>query len=153
MSAQIPTAPTAIYSIMTPALQSPIRLDARRCARRPTRRVSRPRHSKRIVESTLHPFDRLPWISALDVSPDVLDPIDIADLSQLVVDDECGAPLSGPIRRRRTSLRSSPIALVPKDPDTTPASRFNPSRVLFHDLMPTWHLTPSTISCGHNARS
>jgi len=155
----------AIYSIMTPPperLQSPICLDARlrsqrgRCPplrRRPHAPRRHCRRADRHIESTLHPFDRLPWISAMDISPDALDPMDIADLSQLVVDDDqCGvvSPGSGPIRRRKTSLRSNPLApkglTLHETTPHTPPSHINHSRILFHNLMPVF-------SCDHNARS
>ncbi|KAJ6546554.1 hypothetical protein DFH09DRAFT_1171358 [Mycena vulgaris] len=173
---RLPTS-AAIYSMMTPPplvvstpqrLQSPILLDPRlrsparsHCSpphRRRTARPRRRRHCARTdcpVESALHPFDRLPWISAMDTLPDAFDPIDIADLSQLVVDDplsQCGAapPGSGPIRRRKTSLRSSPLAPKPPPlheiPPHTPISHINHSLIHFHNLMPVF-------SCDHNARS
>ncbi|KAF7363334.1 hypothetical protein MSAN_00988800 [Mycena sanguinolenta] len=122
------TAAAAIYSVMTPPqrLQSPVLLDTRLrsplCSSPHRRRTARPRPHRRRhcaraecpIESALHPFDRLPWISAMDASPDALDLADIADLSQLDVDEppqDCGAvPLAtGPIRRRKTSLRASPL--------------------------------------------
>ncbi|KAJ7740735.1 hypothetical protein DFH07DRAFT_1064177 [Mycena maculata] len=162
------SSPAAIYSIMTPPpqrLQSPIRLDARLrsslCSPPHRRRSVRPprrRHCARAdchIESALHPFDRLPWISAMNISPDALDPMDIADLSQLVVDDpppQCGAvaPGSGPIRRRKTSLRSNPLApkglTLHETTPYTPLSHINHSRIHFHNLMPVF-------SCDHNARS
>ncbi|TFK43008.1 hypothetical protein BDQ12DRAFT_663113 [Crucibulum laeve] len=106
-----------------------------------------------------HIFDQLPWISALDSTPEQLSPWDLADLSQ-IPDRTTSGP--GPVRRRKTLLRSSPLRAsdddVPTDPSwvvsslpfretplrlsspdalhTTPRSLFNPSRVLFQNLMP-----------------
>ena len=115
------------------------------------------------LEPMLHPFDQLPWISALEATPRSLSPWDIADLSQIA------DPFSpGPIRRRKTSLRSNPMALPPTPtPPTqrsddvswaagstlpsndtpisrsqTPPPRFTPSRVLFHNLMPVYNDQP-----------
>ncbi|KAK7014968.1 hypothetical protein R3P38DRAFT_2998697 [Favolaschia claudopus] len=163
------TSATAIYSIMSSQavavqrLQSPILLDAR--LRSPIcsphrRRTARPRrrpHCARsdcALESALHPFDRLPWISAMDTPPNALHIADIADLSQLVVDEplqefDPPAPGTGPIRRRKTSLRASP--LPPKTHslhDTTPhtpITHINHSRITFHNLMPV-------LSCDLSAR-
>ena len=88
-----------------------------------------------------HAFDDLPWLSTLESAPEHTNPWDIADLS-LIPDTPSSA--SGPIRRRKTSLRSNPIAsdhspaLLLRDtlPLPTPRSRFLPERVLFHNLMP-----------------
>ncbi|KAJ7489832.1 hypothetical protein B0H11DRAFT_2010586 [Mycena galericulata] len=164
----IDSAAAPIYSIMTPPppLQSPISLDARLrsqsgrtpCHRRRSVRPHRRRQCPRAdcpIESALHPFDRLPWISAMDISPDALDPMDIADLSQLVVDDPpdrraAVSPGSGPIRRRKTSLRSNPLApkglSLHETTPHTPISHINHARIQFHNLMPVF-------SCDHNARS
>ncbi|KAI1795825.1 hypothetical protein LXA43DRAFT_689296 [Ganoderma leucocontextum] len=103
-------------------------------------------------------FDDLPWISALSIEPDSANPWDIADLSLLdTSEEESTGP--GPIRRRKTSLRSNPLAPPPsKDEedsfrvplpffrlhdftDTAPQTppprhRFIPSDVAFHDLRP-----------------
>lgn len=114
------------------------------------------------VDSSPHIFDKLPWISALDSSPEHLDPWDIADLS--LISDSYSSDLPpppgiGPVRRRKTSQRSSPLAkendehhnrgeelpwALPSRDNSfrytpipqTPFSRFNPSRVLFQHLMP-----------------
>ncbi|KAF8212367.1 hypothetical protein K438DRAFT_1928495 [Mycena galopus ATCC 62051] len=165
-----PSAAAAIYSVMTPQplvaltpqrLQSPILLDTRLrsplCTPPHRRRTARPRRrhhcarSECPIESALHPFDRLPWISAMDSPPDALDLADIADLSQLVVDEspqESGAvPLgAGPIRRRKTSLRASP--LPPKihtsheTTPRTPLSHINHSSITFRNLMPMFSCDP-----------
>jgi len=117
-----------------------------------------------------HAFDELPWISTLESGPELLNPWDIADLS-LIRDDADLQPSSGPgpVRRRKTSLRSSPrqkssasssgssphhhysvhttrdTLLLSTPPVPTPRSRFIPSRVLFHNLMP--------ISCDFRTES
>jgi hypothetical protein len=99
-----------------------------------------------------HAFDDLPWIASLESSPDVTNPWDIADLSLLPVSPLSELPDSGPgpVRRRKTSLRSSPLAsskaishlpirdtsLLSSPSLPTPRSRFTPSRVLFQNLMP-----------------
>jgi hypothetical protein len=91
----------------------------------------------------------------MDTLPDALDLADIADLSQLVVDElppDCTAllPGSGPIRRRKTSLRSNPLGpkghTLHETTPHTPISHLNHSRITFHNLMPVF-------SCDHNARS
>ncbi|KAJ7105761.1 hypothetical protein C8R43DRAFT_1046306 [Mycena crocata] len=166
------TATAAIYSMTTPAfgamtpqrLQSPIHLDPRprstarsHCSSSQRRRTVRPRRRRHCaradcpVDSALHPFDRLPWTLALDTPPDALDLADIADLSQLVVDDSAdeGGAVLGPIRRRKTSLRSNPLAPKPPPlhemtPPHTPISHINHSRIHFHNLMPVF-------SCDHPA--
>lgn len=102
-------------------------------------------------------FDDLPWISALSMEPDSVNTWDIADLSLLdTVGSESSGP--GPVRRRKTSLRSNPLAQPPcKDnedafsmllpfrlhdfadeaPQTPPPRRrFTPSDVVFCDLRP-----------------
>ncbi|KAJ7273589.1 hypothetical protein B0H12DRAFT_1090101 [Mycena haematopus] len=160
----VPAPSAAIYSVMTPPqrLQSPVLLDARLrsplCSPPQRRRVARPRHRRHCarsecpIESALHPFDRLPWISAMDAPPNALDLADIADLSQLVVEEppqECAVPLgAGPIRRRKTSLRASP--LLPKThtlhdttPHTPPISHINHSRITFRNLMPMFSCDPT----------
>ncbi|KAJ6496560.1 hypothetical protein C8R47DRAFT_344382 [Mycena vitilis] len=168
-----PLSPASFAPQMTPQplaartpqrLQSPILLDTRRspiCSPPHRRRTVRPRRRRYCaraecpIESALHPFDRLPWISAMDTMPDAFDLADIADLSQLDVDDpppDCAAlpPGSGPIRRRKTSLRSNPLG--PKSHNLhettphTPPPHINHSRINFHNLMPVF-------SCDHNARS
>ncbi|KAF9477357.1 hypothetical protein BDN70DRAFT_789922, partial [Pholiota conissans] len=98
-----------------------------------------------------HAFDELPWIASLDAEPELLNPWDIADLSLISDADPLSSSGPGPVRRRKTSLRSSPITAkshspardtffppAPQivSPATTPRSRFIPSRVLFHNLMP-----------------
>ncbi|KAJ7774701.1 hypothetical protein B0H16DRAFT_1361784 [Mycena metata] len=166
--------PPAIYSIMTnqplgaltpQCLQSPILLNSRLrsplCSTPHRRRTARPRRRRHCarsecpIESALHPFDRLPWISAMDAIPDAFDLADIADLSQLVVDEPSPAvpPTAGPIRRRKTSLRSNPLAPklhnnLHETTPHTPLSHYNPSRITFHNLMPL-----PMFSCDHTARS
>ncbi|KAI0032803.1 hypothetical protein K488DRAFT_85479 [Vararia minispora EC-137] len=101
-------------------------------------------------------FDSLSWISALD-SAEFIDPWNIADLSQLPVDDRSRWDALGPIRRRKTSvprsdaLRSpvleasarppqlAPLATPARDVIHTPPPRFSSaSHVQFHNLMPVW---------------
>ncbi|KAF9533532.1 hypothetical protein CPB83DRAFT_890026 [Crepidotus variabilis] len=125
------------------------------------RRVS-PRANFRIAASTPS-FDDLPWISTLEAAPELTSPWDIADLS-LIPDSPTFESAStssspsgpGPVRRRKTSLRSNPMDNSPPTTTTplplrdtfasssassrlsvpTPRSKFLPSRVLFHNLMP-----------------
>ncbi|KAI0670333.1 hypothetical protein C8Q78DRAFT_975794 [Trametes maxima] len=126
-------------------------------------RSSRRRHTARSDCCTttfprpITSFDDLPWISALTIEPDYTDPWDIADLSLLnpswqeVVD----ADGPGPVRRRKTSLRSDPLSQPsPKSsrphspvpfpfvhpdemPQTPPPRLFaDPSEVVFQGLNP-----------------
>ncbi|KAF8810125.1 hypothetical protein BYT27DRAFT_7336901 [Phlegmacium glaucopus] len=139
------TEPSAdLQPSLTPSTQrrsKPSPHPARR--RRPTRECR--------VTPRSHAFDDLPWIASLESSPDLINPWDIADLSLLPVPvSELPASGPGPVRRRKTSLRSSPLAsskTIPPLPirDTslllspslsTPRSHFTPSRVLFQNLMP-----------------
>ena len=100
---------------------------------------------------------------------------DIADLSQLPVNEDPAAfsdtmPASGPVRRRKTSLRSNPLRSGHESPLSEPLLRqhpqihrptdpfpgcprtppphvpFDPSKVTFHNLMPVFPrgLGPST---------
>ncbi|KAF7322877.1 hypothetical protein HMN09_00067100 [Mycena chlorophos] len=153
---RVATAP-AIYDIpMMTSLNAPLHIRARRrvnatssCSTSPRRRHSaRRRHCTqtdccpiRVSDrpSDCHPFDRLPWISALDATPDASSAADIADLSQLVIDEpEHASAGAGPIRRRKTSLRSNPLAHDP-NPHTPPPH--NHTRVEFRNLLPVF-------SCG-----
>ncbi|KAG6840190.1 hypothetical protein C0991_008354 [Blastosporella zonata] len=122
-----------------------------------TRRRAKPYSTRRRSSqraTAIHPFDQLPWIGTLDRAPDSLD--DIADLSQIP------DPPSSPSVRRPTArpplpdlIPSPPPRVAPSRPSsplcdtppfllrlpsnsrpTTPLSRFLPSRVLFHNLMP-----------------
>ena len=98
-------------------------------------------------------FDRLPWVSILDAPTSQTNPWDIADLSQLPT-DEPSLPL-GPIRRRKTPLRSVPFPLTPssspasyspvsfpsleyasRDPRTPPREIEPPSAIRFQGLLP-----------------
>jgi len=110
-------------------------------------------------------FDQLPWISALELPTPVN--CDIADLSQLPLDEDPltfseTMPASGPVRRRKTSLRSNPIGSSHEPPPSEPLVRqpstihrpsdplpecprtppphlpFDPNRVTFHRLMPVF---------------
>ncbi|KAG6845703.1 hypothetical protein H0H87_004969 [Tephrocybe sp. NHM501043] len=121
-----------------------------------TRRRTKPysprrRPSQQAAPCPAHAFDQLPWIAALERTPDALSPSDLADLSQIP-----DPPASRSVRRQRAapdlvpSSRATPRAptppcdttppfsLRPTPPSrpTTPLSRFIPSRVLFHNLMP-----------------
>ncbi|KAE9400740.1 hypothetical protein BT96DRAFT_992658 [Gymnopus androsaceus JB14] len=107
-------------------------------------------------------FDNLPWISAMDLSPDEYNLDDIADLSQLPlpassVEENTTTRGAGPVRRRKTSLhRTSPLRAasgsstqsihhpssvlrhrpVSITSPSTPRPRLARSRIAFHDLMP-----------------
>lgn len=135
--------------------------------RRGTPRVSRAArrrlHLPRIdcpLDSFRRPaiFDQLPWIGTLDAPKS--QGWDVADLSQIPLKDDFSSstPASGPVRHRKTSLRSNPLASAPAnlDPDSLsphlfpfhdgprcpktppPRVRFDPSRVTFHNLMPVF---------------
>lgn len=111
-----------------------------------------------VQRQTPHPFDQLPWISAMETTPELTNPWDIADLSLL---PESGL---GPVRRRKTSLRSNPMDAPESSPlqyplqlndddlpsrPTTPKSSHPsllPSAVLFRNLMPVSPSSPSCIS-------
>jgi hypothetical protein len=97
-------------------------------------------------------FDRLPWVSILDAPAPQANAWDVADLSQLPIDDR-SLPL-GPIRRRKTSLRSVPFPPTPssspsypsvpfpsleyasRDPRTPPREIEPPSAIRFRGLLP-----------------
>ena len=125
----------------------------RRPSGTPRRRRPLPRPDRAI-----HAFDQLPWITELEAPPQLSNPWDIADLSLLPEPQPTSEPLGpGPVRRRKTSLRSNPMASTdpessppsspmdcapatppspPPLPQATPLSRFSPSRILFRNLMP-----------------
>ncbi|KAF7295036.1 hypothetical protein MIND_01041800 [Mycena indigotica] len=141
------TSASAIYEMplmMTSLpLQAPLLIRTRRrvdhpCSTSRRRYSTRRRHCNRTDcptwTSSDHPFDRLPWISAMDVAPDPANMADIADLSQLTVDDDHVSTGAGPIRRRKTSLRSNPLA-HDSHPHTPHPHNHN-CRVEFHNLMP-----------------
>ncbi|KAH7924573.1 hypothetical protein BV22DRAFT_1047376 [Leucogyrophana mollusca] len=143
----------------------------RRNPNRVARSTRRRRHPSRLdcpFDSYGHAsaFDQLTWISALD-SPPNFSPYDVADLSQILVDEDRPLPLnatpaSGPVRRRKTSLRSNPlssgadslseslpsrqlfpsyhspdrVAICPRTP--SPLISFDPRCVKFHNLMPVF---------------
>ncbi|KZT70165.1 hypothetical protein DAEQUDRAFT_764909 [Daedalea quercina L-15889] len=108
-------------------------------------------------------FDHIPWISQLDQTPDGALPMDIADLS--IPEGDCmraEPPSSGPVRTRKTSLRSNPLAhssnraldysppdlhelpvyallpadRIPSTPRTPVREAFTPSDVHFCGLQP-----------------
>jgi hypothetical protein len=110
-------------------------------------------------------LDQLPWISALEMPRGI--GCDIADLSQIPVNEDPDAfseavPASGPVRRRKNSLRLSPFGNGHEAPNSEVPSRqlfllhrstdrapicpktpppripFDPSRVIFHNLMPVF---------------
>jgi hypothetical protein len=108
-------------------------------------------------------FDRLPWISAMESSPELSNTWDMADLSQLSADefpvDDSDALGPGPVRRRKTSLRTNPLASGPESSDSSPlrlrmqpldgahmsssprtptSQMFHPSDIHFHDLLPVF---------------
>ncbi|KAI0665216.1 hypothetical protein C8Q70DRAFT_39627 [Cubamyces menziesii] len=110
-------------------------------------------------------FDELPWISALTIEPDLTDPWDIADLSLLKADWQEMSSGPGPMRRRKTSLRSDPLSQPsphtrePPSPipfpfiqrdgfPQTPAPRFysDPSEVVFQGLYPMFPSDVDTVS-------
>ncbi|TFY72373.1 hypothetical protein EVG20_g621 [Dentipellis fragilis] len=97
-----PCSTTNIASSLLPfQTPRPSRRQHRHCCRRDCPITSRPPV----------PFDDLPWSSALLQPPVGFDAFDIADLSQLAVEPS-GAIASdgpGPIRHRRSSLRSAPL--------------------------------------------
>ncbi|KAF9227623.1 hypothetical protein BS17DRAFT_395263 [Gyrodon lividus] len=142
----------------------------RRTPSRFSRSARRRRHTQR-VDCPFDSFgrasvlDQLPWLSALEVPRGV--GCDIADLSQIPVSEDPAVfseavPASGPVRRRKTSLRSNPLGnghevpgselpsrqlfplhrsidLPPTRPQTPPPRiPFDPSRVTFHKLMPVF---------------
>ncbi|KAF9036607.1 hypothetical protein BJ165DRAFT_586536 [Panaeolus papilionaceus] len=138
---------------------------------RPTKSASQSSRRRRLsprrvlpYATTPHAFDDLPWRSTLDESPQLVNPWDIADLSLIECSDESPNNL-GPVRRRKTSLRSTPLAPPPSKlsptpifPNTardtsylsrflTPPPRIIPSRVLFKNLMPVSCDSDSSISC------
>ncbi|KDQ60745.1 hypothetical protein JAAARDRAFT_55484 [Jaapia argillacea MUCL 33604] len=104
-------------------------------------------------------FDRLPWISRMEVSPSFSNVWDLADLSQLTADQPISSSLSGvgPIRSRKVSSRSHSLPFTRDDPTIpcdplpsfdsaivdlkscprTPSPRpLTPSQVRFQNLMP-----------------
>jgi hypothetical protein len=127
----------------------------RRCLPTGARSSRRPRRQDCPIGFSPHGpgvFDRLPWVSILDAPAPQLNPWGVMDLSQLPV-DEC-SPL-GPIRRRKTSLRSVPFPPTPsssptshssipfpsleyasRDPRTPPRETEPPSAIRFQGLLP-----------------
>ncbi|KAI0331112.1 hypothetical protein GY45DRAFT_1407118 [Cubamyces sp. BRFM 1775] len=110
-------------------------------------------------------FDELPWISALTIEPDLTDPWDIADLSLLKADWQEMSSGPGPMRRRKTSLRSDPLSqssphtreppspipfpfIQRDDIPQTPAPKFypDPSEVIFQGLYPLFPSDVDTVS-------
>ncbi|KAJ7582872.1 hypothetical protein C8J56DRAFT_955949 [Mycena floridula] len=136
--------PESLQSSSPPAPRacSPVRRNSRSC-RRATSIRQQQRHCSLAdcpIKSPSHPFDQLSWISMMDTSPEDIDLSDIADLSLLPVERAGEGP--GPIRRRRTSLRSENLlleararshAISPCTPSPRPR-RYSPVR--FRNLMP-----------------
>jgi len=119
-------------------------------------------------------FDHLPWASVMELPPR-FNPCDTADLSQLPIDIEGSSfsdaiPASGPVRRRKTSLRSNPLGNNSESESPSrqpfpfpfrqsssgdrdllktppPKVHFDPTRVTFHGLMPVFPhgLQPSPL--------
>jgi hypothetical protein len=112
----------------------------------------------------------------MESSPDQLNTWDMADLSQLPAEefpaeapDVCGP---GPVRRRKTSQRTNPLASSPEPPSDCAAMRmrmqsltaahipssprtpisqiFNPSDIHFHELLPVF---PSRDSFNDQTRN
>ncbi|KAH9946074.1 uncharacterized protein BXZ73DRAFT_72926 [Epithele typhae] len=140
----------------------------RRNVSRNLSRTPRHRHCTRAdccisIRGSPSPFDDLPWISALSLDPDPYNLADIADLSLIdtVMDEETVPSVGpGPVRRRKTSLRSDPLARKDDEPSTpvrafpfarralfqfdqvpqTPPLRapYEPSEVTFRDLRPVF---------------
>ncbi|KAI0341590.1 hypothetical protein BDW22DRAFT_252779 [Trametopsis cervina] len=131
----------------------------RRIASSNTRTLRR-RHCTRsdCISLTSSVFDQLPWIHQVESAPEHVDAWDIADLSLLpdALDLHSDSGV-GPVRRRKTSLRSSQLesaahhhhpssqlsipppmfARMALDPRTPPPSgKFNPMEVNFVNLMP-----------------
>ena len=165
-------APLPCHILMSPQLSKPpcSPTKRRRGASRNLSRSARQRHCARAdccIHTAARPLtslDDLPWISALRIEPDPTNPWDIADLSCLNPTIEEEHTSSGPVRRRKTSLRLDPLA-QPKDeemycrdipfpfigralfqdmtPQTPPPrDRFTPSNVFFHGLYP---ILPSEV--------
>ncbi|KAF9652853.1 hypothetical protein BDM02DRAFT_2367450 [Thelephora ganbajun] len=92
----------------------------RRCQPIGSRSSRRPRRQDCPLRFNPHDssvFDHLPWVSILDAPAPRTNSWDIVDLSQLPVDER--SLLLGPIRRRKTSIRSVPF---PPTPSSSPSS-------------------------------
>ncbi|TCD68909.1 hypothetical protein EIP91_009459 [Steccherinum ochraceum] len=74
-------------------------------------------------------FDRLSWISQLQDAPECVDIWDIADLSLLPIEQQSPNHTSGvgPVRSRKSSLRTDPIASAPASDHQDRPSRRNQS--------------------------
>lgn len=127
----------------------------RRCLPTGSRPSRRPRRQDCPLRSSPRGpsvFDSLPWVSILDAPAPQANPWDVADLSQLPI-DERSLPL-GPVRRRKASSRSVPFPLTPssspsyssipfspsgyvsRDPRTPPREIEPPSAIRFQGLLP-----------------
>ncbi|KAG1827092.1 uncharacterized protein BJ212DRAFT_1474278 [Suillus subaureus] len=141
----------------------------RRGSTRTTRSMNKRRRFPSRIESPLDVygrapvFDRLPWISAMEFPPrfDLCDTADLSLLPALGAEESAfsnAIPASGPVRRRKSSLRSNPLG---NDSESESPSRqffpfqspncvreclktppprvpFDPTRVTFHNLMPVF---------------
>lgn len=100
-----------------------------------TRSTGRSRHCRlsdcKIVSSSPAMFDKIPWISMLEEKPDEdrLIPLSLADLSPRICEkDDAAISGPGPIRSRKSSLRTAPF---PTDlaqlatPELVPSSTFD----------------------------
>ncbi|KAH8107133.1 hypothetical protein BXZ70DRAFT_278322 [Cristinia sonorae] len=107
-------------------------------------------------------FDSLSWISQLQEAPECVDIWDIADLSLLPIEQSSPSSSVGPVRSRKSSLRSNPLASpsassqldrISKRPqpipllplldrealDTRtppPSEKFDSNDIIFHELLP-----------------
>ncbi|KAF8638905.1 hypothetical protein AX17_001956 [Amanita inopinata Kibby_2008] len=150
-------------AIRLPSLLFRLSRSAPKYRNKPLIPVSHPCRTPRCKDYSPHVFDTLPWISLLDATSDALSLGDIADLSQITVSQSSAIRTSsiGPIRRKNPSLHFNPLQHAnlqstpngvlsadarpgPPDPNrrqlgsrVTPHSYFKPSRVSFHQLMPT----------------
>ncbi|KAG1875092.1 hypothetical protein C8R48DRAFT_769115 [Suillus tomentosus] len=141
----------------------------RRGSTRTTRSMNKRRRFPPRIESPLDVysrvpmFDRLPWISAMEYPPrfDLCDTADLSLLPALGAEEPTfsdAIPASGPVRRRKSSLRSNPLGnnSEPESPSRqnfpfqppncdrerlkTPPPRipFDPTQVTFYNLMPVF---------------
>ncbi|KAG6376375.1 ribosomal protein S21e-domain-containing protein [Boletus reticuloceps] len=100
------------------------------------RATRRRRHAQRVdcpLDTFGRPsiFDHLPWISALDMPSPIN--CDIADLSQLPLNEDPVTfadtmPASGPVRRRKSFLRSNPLGSGQEDTTIYVADRLITSK-------------------------
>ncbi|KAG2078118.1 hypothetical protein BDR04DRAFT_1147808 [Suillus decipiens] len=151
--------------------KSPIPCGAavRRGSTRVTRSVNKRRRFPPRIESPLDVygrvpvFDGLPCISAMEFPPrfDLCDTADLSLLSTLGAEEPAfsdAIPASGPVRRRKSSLRLNPLGNNPESESPSrhvfpfqspscdrgrfktppPRAPFDPTQVTFHNLMPVF---------------